>query len=206
MPSPPDLSALAARTQEVYERHGHRYDAERGKHLFEQPWLSRFASYLPPQAAILDVGCGAGEPIARYFLQNGHQLTGIDFASSMIELARQRFPASQWQVADMRSFDLGQQFHGLIAWHSFFHLMPAEQPYTLARFAAHLHPGGAMLLTVGPAAGEVVGQVADEAVYHSSLSLDAYRQVLASLGMRVLSFVAEDPQCGDASVLLAQKR
>jgi len=79
-----DIKALAANTKNVYERCGLRYDAERSKILFERKWLRRFEALLPERAAILDVGCRAAEPIARYFIQNGHEVTGIGFATVLL--------------------------------------------------------------------------------------------------------------------------
>ena len=31
----------------LYERHARSYDADRGKTLFERPWLDRFAALIP---------------------------------------------------------------------------------------------------------------------------------------------------------------
>ncbi len=200
------MDALAAGTQDVYERMGPRFDAERHKHLVERKWLSRFEALLPEQAEILDAGCGAGEPIAQYFIENGHRLTGIDYASSMIQLISQRFPSHDWQLADMRSLELDRQFDGIISWHAFFHLRPNEQRAALVRFADHLKPGGALMLTVGTAEGEVVGHVGGEMVYHSSLSPEEYREILAGQGLRIVDFVFEDPDCDMSSILLAQKQ
>lgn len=201
-----DLPALAIATRKVYERHAERFDAERPKCLVERAWLSRFLSLLPESARILDAGCGAGDPIAAHFVAQGHAVTGIDSAASMISLARSRFPAAEWQVMDMRALNLSGSFDGIVGWHSFFHLTPDEQPGTLRRFAEHLRPGGALLLTVGQAAGEVVGQVCGEPVYHSSLAPDEYCRILDSQGLHVVDFVFEDPGCDYATVLLAQKR
>lgn len=106
---------------------------------------------------------------------------------------------------DMRTLDLQESFQGIISWHSFFHLTPAEQRATLARFAQHLQPEGLLLLTVGPDAGEITGHVGGQPVYHSSLSPAAYQELLNSLGMTVLDFVPEDPECDFASVLLSRK-
>ncbi len=200
-----DIPPLAANTQHVYERHALRFDSERVKTLFERKWLSRLEAALPNPATILDAGCGAGEPIAKYFIQNGHELVGIDYAAAMIALAKKRFPGGQWKVADMRTLDLPVFFDGIVGWHSFFHLTPGEQRSTLGRFARHLKPGGMLLLTVGPAAGEVTGYVGDEAVYHSSLSQPAYRQILQNLGLEIIDFAVEDPECDFATILLAQK-
>ncbi len=199
------IKALAATTQSVYENYGLQYDAERSRLLFEKKWLRRFEGLLPASAAILDAGCGGGEPIGRYFIEQGYTVTGIDFAAPMIELAKARFPGSTWYRMDMRKLDLPQSFQGIISWHSFFHLTPAEQRATLARFAHHLQPEGLLLLTVGPDAGEVTGQVGGQPVYHSSLSPAAYQELLNSLGMTVLDFVPEDPECDFASVLLSRK-
>jgi len=201
-----EMKTLAINTQSVYERQGVRYDAERAKILFERKWLSRFEEFLPQEATILDVGCGSGEPIAHYFIQNGHHLTGIDYAESMIKLAKKRFPDNQWHLVDMRNLDLPQQYDGIIGWHSFFHLTPEEQRSTLVRFAGHLKAGGVLMVTVGTEEGEVVGHVAGERVYHSSLAPEAYRQILNDLGMEIIDFVFEDPQCDYATVLLAQKK
>lgn len=205
MNQPPASRNLAAITQRIYEQHGPQYDGERAKNLFEHQWLLRFANLLPERGTILDAGCGAGEPIAQYFIQQGHDLTGIDFATSMIALAKERFPHSEWLVADMRTLDLPRTFDGIIGWHSFFHLTPGEQRTTLQHFARHLRPQGVLMLTVGPQEGEVVGHVAGQPVYHSSLSPSAYRAVLEHLGLTIIDFVTEDPECGFATILLAQK-
>lgn len=200
------MDALASGTQDVYERMGPRFDAERHKHLVERPWLSKFEALLPAHAEILDAGCGAGEPIAKYFIESGHALTGIDYSSSMIALVRERFPAHDWRLADMRTLDLGRQFDGILSWHSFFHLRRDEQRDVLVRFAEHLKTGGALMLTVGTAEGEVVGHVGGEAVYHSSLSPEEYRGILAGQGFAIVEFVFEDPDCDHATILLAKKQ
>ncbi|OCW59630.1 class I SAM-dependent methyltransferase [Hoeflea olei] len=199
------LSALAGRTVDTYERQATRYDAERGKSLFERPWLDRFSSLLPPGGSVLDAGCGTGDPIAHDLARRGLRVTGVDAAQAMIALARQKHPGGDWRQADMRTLDLGTVFDGVIAWDSFFHLTGDEQRATLPRLAGHLKPRGALMLTVGPEAGEVVGAVGGAPVFHASLSPDDYRAVLTGLGLAVIDFVPEDPDCNGHSVLLAQR-
>ena len=201
-----DLSQLAAQTPQIYQRNAARFDRERSRVLFEQVWLDRFAALLPARATVLDAGCGAGEPIARYLFDQGLHVTGIDASSQMIAIAATRLPAATWRVTDMRDLALAEQFDGIVSWHAFFHLTPAQQRTTLARFAQHLVAPGALLLTVGPQAGETVGSVGGEAVYHSSLSPTEYRRILTELGLTVVDFVLEDASCDYASVLLARKQ
>lgn len=105
---------------------------------------------------------------------------------------------------DMRELKLDRQFDGIIAWDSFFHLNPDEQRSTLQRFHKHLRPGGALLLTVGHKAGEVLGMVEGEAVYHSSLSQREYKHILGSAGFQETEMVLKDEIC-DRTVLLARQ-
>lgn len=201
-----DLRALAAATRDVYERNAARFAAERSKSLQERAWLDRFLALLPDGGTILDLGCGSGEPIAEYFLRRGYPVTGADFSHAMLGLARQRRPNGNWHQTDMRELDLPERFDGIIAWDSFFHLRPDEQRATLPRIARHLAPGGALLLTVGPVAGEVVGKVGADRVYHASLSPEEYGDILDDLGVDVVDFDPEDPDCSGHTVLLARCR
>ena len=192
-------------TQRVYERQAQAYDASRSRALFEARWLARFTATLPAGGRVLDLGCGAGDPIARWFIAEGFRVTGVDFANSMLEIARTRWPDGDWRTADMRILDLGDTFDGIVAWDSFFHLTPDEQRTCIAHMARHLAPGGSLLLTVGPKAGEASGTVGGEAVYHASLSPAGYATCLEDNGLRLTGFLAEDPAANAHSVLMARK-
>ena len=198
-------AGLAARTQEIYERHAARFDAERSKELRERDWLDRFLALVAPRGLILDLGCGAGDPIAGYCERRGFRVIGMDASKEMLAIARLRYPAGDWRLGDMRQLDLPETFDGIIAWDSFFHLTPPEQRDVLGRIGRHLNDGAALLVTVGPAAGEVTGCVGGEAVYHSSLAPDEYAALLSRQGVDVVAFVPEDPRCDGHSVLLGRK-
>lgn len=77
---------------DLYERHAHVYDRDRGRSLQERAWLDRFLSHVRPGGTVLDMGCGMGEPIARYVISRGFRVVGVDASPSMIELWRARFP------------------------------------------------------------------------------------------------------------------
>ena len=192
-------------TRDIYERQAAQYDAARSRALFEAKWLARFTASLPPGGRVLDLGCGTGEPIARWFIAEGFQVTGVDFAQAMLAIARTRWPDGDWRQADMRALDLPDRFDGIIAWDSFFHLRPEEQTDCIARVAQHLVPGGAFLTTVGPHAGAISGTVGPEAIYHASLSPAGYAQCLEEDGLRMTGFMAKDPETQDHSVLMARK-
>lgn len=189
---------------DLYQRRAHDWDRERGRGLFERPWLDRFATLLPPGGSVIDIGCGAGEPIARHFIEQGFAVTGIDGAPAMIALCRTRFPGGDFLAADMRSLALGRRFDGILAWDSFFHLRPDDQRAMFAVFARHAAPGAALMFTSGPSRGEVIGTFHGEPLYHASLAPEEYRALLAANGFSVVAHVAEDSACGGHTVWLAR--
>lgn len=190
----------------LYQRHAREWDRRRGRDLCERPWLDRFLALLPPIASILDIGSGGGEPIARYFLERGHRVTGIDASPDLIGIARARFPDQAWIVSDMRALALGRRFDGLLAWDSFFHLRPEDQPGMFERFRRHAAPSAALLFTSGPSRGESIGTLLGEPLYHGSLDEAEYRLLLDRSGFDLVSHVAEDPTCGHRTVWLAHAR
>lgn len=190
---------------DLYQRHAAAFDSLRGKTLVEGPWLDRFLALVPERAAVLDIGCGSGEPIAHYVLDKNHAVTGIDSAPALIALCRQRFPQAEWHVQDMRRLALARCFDGLIAWDSFFHLTPENQRAMFPVFAAHAAPGAALMFTSGPAHGEAIGSFEGEPLYHGSLAPEEYRALLAANGFAVVAHVVEDESCGGHTIWLARK-
>ncbi len=187
----------------VYDRHGAAWSRLRGDRLAEGPWLDRFCALLPPGAAVLDIGCGAGVPIARELLRRGVAVTGLDGSATMLGLFRRNLPEAPAVLADMRQMALGERFAGLIAWDSFFHLPPADQRGMFDRFAAHASPGAALMFTSGDAEGTAIGELEGEPLHHGSLAPKAYRALLDAAGFAVLDHVAQDPSCGWRTVWLA---
>ena len=168
-------------------------DARREATPHERPHHQAFADALAPGASVLDIGCGSGVPVARFLLERGIAVTGIDSSPSLIAMCRSRFPAAEWQVCDMRRLDLQRRFAGLIAWYSFFHLSPEDQRAMFPIFAAHAAPGALLTFTSGPIAGVSMGEWQGEPLYHASLSQDEYRALLADSGFAVERFTAGHP-------------
>jgi cyclopropane fatty-acyl-phospholipid synthase-like methyltransferase len=202
--STPDPAA--AEIVGLYERHASAWDAVRGRSRFaERKWIDRFAALLPKGSAVLDLGCGAGEPIGRHLADAGFSVTGIDGSVPLIELCRARMPAQTWLVGDMRQTALGRRFDGLIAWHSFFHLARDDQRRMFDVFAAHAATAAALMFTSGPQDGEAVGRFEGEALYHASLAPEEYQALLTAKGFAVVDFVAEDSESNGDTVWLAKR-
>lgn len=190
----------------LYERHATAFDRDRGNRLVERKWLDSFRAVIAPGAAVLDLGCGSGEPMARALIEAGHAVTGIDSSPTLIGLCRSRFPAHDWMVGDMRSLRPGRRFGGIMAWNSYFHLTPDDQRAMWPIFRDGAAPGAALMFTSGPAAGEAIGEYRDEMLYHASLDPADYRTLADAFGFDVVSYVPEDPECGGLTVWLMRKR
>jgi SAM-dependent methyltransferase len=189
----------------LYERHARQWDRDRGRDLSEKSWLDRFLAIVRPRGTVLDIGCGMAEPIARYVIDSGFSVAGVDSSPSMIAMCRERFPAGEWIVGDMRQLALGRRFDGLIAWDSFFHLKADDQRGMFPRFSAHAAPGAPLLFTSGPSEGAAIGSYCGEPLYHASLDPAEYEALLAANGFSVEAHVAEDPDCGYHTVWLARR-
>nr|WP_254899035.1 class I SAM-dependent methyltransferase [Thalassococcus arenae] len=196
---------MSDRTQAIYDRQAVHYDARRSRTLFERGWLERALVDVPRGGTVLDLGCGAGEPIGRFLVESGYAVTGVDFSAPMLRLFAERFPQSRVIRADMNALDLPERFDAIIGWGSFFHLTQDQQRRTLPRLVQHLGSGGRLLLTVGPSAGETTGRVGDETVFHASLDAAEYAAILEACGCGLVTHVADDPQCNGHSLLLARK-
>ncbi|MBX8824475.1 class I SAM-dependent methyltransferase [Ochrobactrum sp. SFR4] len=193
----------------LYETHAQKWDHIRrdnaAKGLMETQWLKHFTSLLPHQGSVLDIGCGAGEPMAGHLIRAGFQLTGVDSSASLIDICRTRFPQQQWLVADMRELSLPQKFDGMLAWNSFFHLQRDEQRRMFPRFAVHAQEDAVLMFTSGTSNGEAIGTLEGQPLYHSSLAPEEYRTLLSDNGFDVMQYVENDPHCGNHTVWLCRK-
>ena len=198
------MTSPSERIIALYEENAAAWDSQRGRDLFERPWMERFASNIADGGSILDIGCGMGEPIARFFIDAGFEVTGVDSSPSLIALCGERFYGQTWLVRDMRSLALDKRFDGLVAWHSLFHLTPEDQRAMFSRFARHLRPSGMLMFTSGPSASEMLNRWCGEPLYEASLARDEYVELLRTNGFMLVEHAVRDPECGHATIWLAR--
>ena len=164
----------------------------------EAAWLGRFTQGWPPGARVLDVGCGSGWPMGAALLERGFEVIGLDASPGLIAHARETLPSGDWRIGDMRETLPDGAFHGVLVWHSLFHLTPEAQTTVLPALAARVSSGGRLMFTAGPAHGEAIGEWRGEPLYHGSLDPEAYQALLSEVGLTVES-------AGDQGVWLARR-
>lgn len=191
-------------TLESYSKISKWYDVHRSRELFEKSWLDKAIVHLKPNATILDLGCGMGEPISKYFIDKGFDVTGIDGCDELIVMANKRLSQDKFFVADMRELSLENKFDLIIAWNSFFHLTADEQRQMFNVFIQHINANGMLLFTSGPEEGEIWSDNGGENLYHASLAAEEYKTLLANHGFELLDYKINDKDCNDHTVWLAR--
>lgn len=193
------------RVYESYDEIVQWFDDARTKTLMESEYLNLILNSIPAGGSILDLGCGTGEPISKFFIEKGFKVTGVDGSKKMIALCNERFPTEQWIISDMREINLKQRFDVILAWHSFFHLDHDSQRKMFKIFESHIKPNGILAFTSGDEEGEVWGNNGGQDLYHASLSTHEYNSLLKAASFKVLLHKIRDPHCGEATVWVAQK-
>ena len=100
----------------------------------------------PGAKTLLDVACGTGAHLAE--LRQWYEVEGADLSPAMLAVARDRLPGIQLHEADMRTLDLGRTYDAVICLFSSIGYVtdPAAMRSAVARLAAHVAPGGVLIL------------------------------------------------------------
>lgn len=111
-----------------YDTHSDEYIAQT-RSIDMQHVYDTFISHLPPEAHILDAGCGSGRD-TRYFLQHGYSVEAFDASPELAKCASQYtgIPVACLRFQDM---DYYAQFDGIWASATLLHLTPEELPGAL---------------------------------------------------------------------------
>jgi len=137
------LAAISAHNHHVYQQLADEYEQRtEALHDVTVAAVDGLTKFLPPQAELLDVGCGTGLA-TRLLLDRGYKMTAIEYSENMVAHARRRNPEAEIINGDYLATDL-PRFQGMIAL-AFIHLFPRRQANeVLARMHSQLQPGGVL--------------------------------------------------------------
>jgi SAM-dependent methyltransferase len=124
------------------ERFGHSQVRDR--------WLNELMARLTKHARVLDLGCGAGVPVARQLTERGFDVVGVDGSIRQIELARSNAPTATFIHADMTNVDFASSsFDAIAAFYSITHVPREEHVTLLRRVVNWLKPAGVFVASLG---------------------------------------------------------
>ena len=143
----PDQADLVRRG---YDALSYRYRADDAGPGEYGPWLERLLLLLPPAAAVLDLGCGCGVPVARTLAGAGHRVTGVDISEVQVGRARALVPGATFIQADATRAEFGDDsFDAIVSLYALIHMPLAAQPGLLRRAGRWLRPSGWLLASTG---------------------------------------------------------
>ncbi|MHA1157024.1 MAG: class I SAM-dependent methyltransferase [Candidatus Heimdallarchaeota archaeon] len=134
--------------REGYNKIAEDYHAKRNENLEDMKFLPEFTSLIEKNAKVLDAGCGAGLPFAKY-LSEQFQVIGIDISDRQIELAIQNVPKATFFRKDMTSLNFPDDyFGGILAYYSIIHVPREEHEDLFRNFYRMLKPDGVALFSL----------------------------------------------------------
>lgn len=176
----------------IYDAFAKTYENNRGQFDMSDV-LDEFYSKLKPEnRQLLDLGCGAGEPVARYFTDHNWSVVGVDFSEQMIQLASKYVPEMQLMHADISEVDFeSTQFDAIIASYSLFHISVDKHKDILKKFHKWLFPNGKALFTyateeyTGSATFDGYKNFMGQALYYSHKNPDELYVDLEDIGFNI---------------------
>jgi ubiquinone/menaquinone biosynthesis C-methylase UbiE len=119
------------------------YDSVVAEPAEKAQWLKRLIrEHYPAAGRVLELACGTGSLLEG--LAKEYQVVGLDNSKEMLRVARKRLPDTEFILADMANFDLGQKFDAILCiYDSINHLTRFSDWQTMfTKVAEHLEPGG----------------------------------------------------------------
>lgn len=132
-----------------YDAAAHRYLAWPGGREIRERYLRKLVDLVPKGGSVLDLGCGAGVPVASRLARKA-SILGVDISARQIELARENVPAAIFRQGDMAVIRLPRgMFDAICAFYSITHVPREQHALLLRKIATWLRPGGVFLASLG---------------------------------------------------------
>ncbi|WP_342084777.1 class I SAM-dependent methyltransferase [Dyadobacter sp. OTU695] len=170
-----------------YETHATTFIRCRSKGIdgVGAPSVRHWARALPPNATVLDVGCGTGLPISKTLIDEGLTVYGIDASPSMVQGFKENFPniPVACEAAEDSSY-FNRQFDAIIAWGLLFLLPEETQEIVIQKMANALYVGGKLLFTAP--SQKMRWKDAITEVESVSLGAEKYNELIATSGLSLV--------------------
>ena len=185
---------MNSRLQEIYDGFAERYEENRVLFDMTEVFDSFYRRLAVQKGRLLDLGCGAGEPFARLFIDRGWAVTGVDFSERMLELASKYVPEMEVIHADMREIEFRpNQFDAITAIYSLFHVSSNDHAALFDKLYRWLCPKGKALFTY--ATKEYTGsdefdgymEFMSQELYYSHKSPEKLYDILEKAGFNIES-------------------
>lgn len=163
--------------------------------------VKRWAAAFPSGAAVLDLGCGPGEPSTRILLEAGLDPYAVEASPTMVATFREGFPGVPIDPTTVEASEFfGRTFSGVLAWGLIFLLDPAAQALVIGKVGRALEPRGRFLFSAPREPVEWLDAMTGRP--SQSLGAPTYGRLLSDAG---LAWVADAEDEGGNHYYFAEK-
>ncbi len=150
--------------------------------------LMHFASLLPKRAKVLDAGCGAGVPVAKFLVEQGFSVIGIDIAVNMLEIAKTQVPEAEFLEGDMTQLTFPDAiFDGVVSLYAIIHVPREKHELIFQNFYRILRPGGILFFCTGTDDWEGSDDYYGATMFWSHFSAEKSLELVKRTGFSVIS-------------------
>ncbi len=174
--------------EEGYDQVAEAYSRLEGESKWPRmKWLEKVLARLDPGSAVLDLGCGSGDP-ADIEIARLHRITGVDISNVQVELARRNVPQGNFIHGDLGALVFPDgSFHAVVSFYTLEHLPRKQHGEILNRIHGWLRPGGLLLFSCEAGdVNDVTGQWLGVPMFLSVFDPETMRRVVQNAGFQIV--------------------
>jgi cyclopropane fatty-acyl-phospholipid synthase-like methyltransferase len=181
-------------------------------------YVDKILDGLPPGTKVLDLGCGTGNPIAKYIVRRGYRVIGVDQSEKMLEIAKKVVPEAEFIHSNMIEIQFADKFGAAVAWDSVFHVERKYHSAIYRKLANSLEIGGRLLLSLGGSdvdssatgsggsgAEGFTSEMFGHTFFYSGYAPGVARQLLEAEGFEIEVWEVDDPYSRGHIAVVARK-
>jgi SAM-dependent methyltransferase len=157
-----------------------------------------FCEKLPENALILDVGSGTGLPFAKYFIDKGFKVLGVDISAQMVKLAQENVPEAEFRELSMTDLNYNNKFDGIFSNYSMLCLSPPLFKDVASRLVKSLKNNGLLYIALNEPSEveqnldeDVFIEVMGQEMYSRAYSEKEVLECFTRLGLSLLKIIRE---------------
>lgn len=160
---------------------------EARQRLKSDAYVSKLVRRLRADSLVLDLGCGAGEPVDNIILNRGHRVLGIDLSNQLIEQARKLCPGGEYQVGDItKLYAHAYKVDAVVCLYTFFHLPRQSYGQILQTINSFLPLKGLLLISMGDKDFEGYADYLGKKMWWSQWGPAKNRELIEKAGFEII--------------------
>ena len=172
-----------------YDKVSEVYQSDDDNNAKRISWCKRILKLRPNSKTALDIGCGCGIPVSKYFSEHGLHTVGIDISQRQIERAKKLAPQATFICDDYLRTN-HKQYDIITAFYSIIHIDRTLHKRVFEKLYIQLSDSGIAVLTVGHDKWEGYEDnwlgVEGAKMYWSHYAVDTYHEMLNTMNFNII--------------------